>query len=161
MNNIKSTHIEIAIAKHYGWRQNIIVPNVSWGFSCHECDMLIINKSGYAIEIEIKTTKYDLLKDKQKKHNHNDDRIRELYFAVPSKLRDIALQNIPERAGLFVISNHHSEYDSQLYIYDAQIVRNAIKNKYTKPLTIDEINLITRLGCMRIWNLKNKLIQKQ
>ena len=44
--------IECAVAECFGVRNNIIVPNVSWGFfATHEADMIIINKSGYLTEV--------------------------------------------------------------------------------------------------------------
>ena len=58
---ITTIEMEVAIAAYFGFRQNIIVPNISWGFMNHEADMFIVRKSGYAIEIEIKRSKSDLL----------------------------------------------------------------------------------------------------
>ena len=46
--------MEIAIARSWNYRRHLIVPNVSWGFGVHECDLLVISPSGYATEIEIK-----------------------------------------------------------------------------------------------------------
>jgi len=35
-----SQHVEIAVAKHFGYRQNLIVPNVHWGLGlAYEADM--------------------------------------------------------------------------------------------------------------------------
>ena len=65
--NITLPEIELAIAKYYGTREHIIVPNISWGFDyMHECDMFIIKKSGYAVEVEIKRSKNDLINDFKK-----------------------------------------------------------------------------------------------
>jgi hypothetical protein len=36
---ITTAEIEVVIAKHFGIRQNIIVPNISWGFDSHEMDL--------------------------------------------------------------------------------------------------------------------------
>lgn len=75
------------------------------GLGLHECDLLILSGFGYATEIEIKTNKYDLLKDKEKKHNHISGLIKKIYFAIPEKVElNFALTNIPKRAGLIVIN---------------------------------------------------------
>lgn len=54
--NLSIQQIELAIAQMFGIRNNIIVPNVSWGFfDTHEADLVIINKSNYLTEVEIKS----------------------------------------------------------------------------------------------------------
>ena len=92
--------IEIAIANHFDYRRNIIVSNVSWGMNIHECDLLVLTKSGYATEVEIKISKSDILRDKNKIHGHIHKKIKKLYFAVPENLRN-CVDFIPERAGFF------------------------------------------------------------
>lgn len=52
--NLSIHEIELAVAQVFGIRNNIIVPNVSWGFfATHEADLVIINKTGYMTEVEI------------------------------------------------------------------------------------------------------------
>lgn len=69
---ISTLQCEVAIMKHFGIRANLIVPNVSWEIyslpfrTLHECDILILSNSGYATEVEIKISKADLLKDREK-----------------------------------------------------------------------------------------------
>jgi len=65
---LKTSDIEFAVAKYFNFRKNLIVPNVSWGFNIHECDLLIVRKSGYAIEVEIKISKSDFKADFKKIH---------------------------------------------------------------------------------------------
>ena len=107
--------IEIALMKYFNFRQNLIVPNIGWGIidsymnSLHECDLLVLSQANYAIEIEIKTNKYDLLRDNKKKHGHIHNYIKFLYFAVPQDLQEMALQNIPERAGLLIVKRYFFE----------------------------------------------------
>ena len=69
--------MECAVARYMDFRTNLVVPNVSWGFEVHECDLLIVTKTGYAYEVEIKRSKADLKKDIEKKHGHNS---RGVYF---------------------------------------------------------------------------------
>ena len=53
--------IEIAIANHLNTNQNLIVPNISYGLGFHyELDLLVVTKSNYADEIEIKISKFIL-----------------------------------------------------------------------------------------------------
>jgi len=85
-SDISYLDIELAIANHYGIRQHIIVPNyyINFGTSIdHECDLIIIKRSGYAEEIEIKMSKSDFMADFKKKHIHTDERLQYLYYAMP------------------------------------------------------------------------------
>ena len=82
---ITTAEMEVAIAKYFGIRTHIVVPNVSWGFFNHECDLFLIRKSGYGFEVEIKRSKSDMMADFKKKHSHGDrrNRIVQLYYAFP------------------------------------------------------------------------------
>ena len=86
MDYMTCAEIELKLVKWFNPRTHLIVPNVSWGFTSHECDLLIMSKSGYLIEVEIKVSLPDLKKDLLKKHGHKEDRIKYLYFAIPQKL---------------------------------------------------------------------------
>jgi len=99
---ITSLDIEIAVAKHFGWRQNVIVPNVHWGLGLHyEADLVVLRPSGWAIEIEIKISAADIRADLKKLRQHNSPLFRELYFAVPECLTENP--NIPAHAGILSV----------------------------------------------------------
>lgn len=142
MKKLNCLDIENAIANFFNPRLNIIVPNVSWGLFLHECDILVLTKSGYAYEIEIKTDKYDLIKDSKKKHGHWNIKLSRLYFAIPDYLREYT-QHIPERAGILIVSEGGF----------VELKRKPeIKNEY--KFTREERLKLAELGTMRIWNLK-------
>lgn len=147
-NKIKTVDMEIILAYYFGIRNNLIVPNVSWGMFNYEIDLLILSKGGYATEIEIKVSKSDLLADKNKNHGHVNNMIKYLYFAIPDHIDiDFTLNNIPERSGLICIKNNER----------VEIIKKPIKNKDAKPFTTDDKFQLARLGAMRIWKLKNTL----
>lgn len=142
---MKSTEIEIAIANHFNPRRNLIVPNVSWGMGMHECDLLIVSRSGYATEIEIKVSRSDLIKDAEKKHGHRHNKISRLYFAIPSSLVP-HIQYVPDHAGIVEVRG----------LWDLHWIRNApALNKY--QFTSQEMYDLARLGSLRVWPLKRKL----
>jgi len=156
---ITTIEMEEAISRFFGVRTNIIVPNLSWGLSgMHECDMFIVKKSGYAVEVEIKRTKADLLADFKKKHDHSDIRIREFYYALPAKLLETCTELIPEHAG--IISCNRSPWNTRKTVH-ASIKRSATIRKDARKLTQEEQFKVAKLGTMRIWSLKNKLIKLQ
>ena len=150
--NITTVEIEEAIFRFFNPRVNIIVPNVSWGLNFgHEIDILVCTKSGYCTEVEIKISKQDILADKKKKHSHEDNRLKYLYFAVPYHLKDFALEHIPKRAGLIAV------YDRNGFLVPKK-VRKAKCRKNCIKLSDQEINKLLRLGCMRLhrW-IKDKI----
>lgn len=147
---MKTIEMEIALMQYLGIRQNIIVPNVSWSFLPYEADLVVLTKSGYATEIEIKISKADLKKDKEKRHTHNSDYFKYLYFAVPVELTEFALKEIPGKAGLYEIGRYGN------WNMVKQIKRPVL-NKYHKKWTNSERLKLAEIGCMRILGLKQKL----
>lgn len=150
--------IEIAMMQLFPPRQNIVVPNVSWGMnllsqhgyvSLHECDILILSKGNYATEIEIKISKSDLLADKKKAHGHYHEHIARLYFAVPDTLVDVAVDAIPERAGLYSVKAGKIP----------KLIRQCKRNKNCSRWTEKDRLKLAHLGTMRILGLKKKNIE--
>lgn len=157
---MKTIEVEEAVARMFGIRQNLIVPNISWGLGLHECDLLVIRMSAYAVEVEIKVTRADLKKDAEKRHGHESDKIKEFYYAVPEKLYDACVQFTPITAGIIVVSDADaSDPFFEPYWRKASIKRPATVRKDARRLTPAEVSQVARLGCMRIWSLKEKLIK--
>lgn len=153
---MNAKEVELAVVNYFNARQNLIVPNVSWGFMGlhYEADLVVLRKSGYAIEIEIKVSRADLIKDKEKKHTHDCKKFKELYFAIPKKLlKDI--EHIPEKAGILVCEK--IEYENKFY-YRAKLERRAVSNGAERLELKDKYEL-ARLGTLRIWNLKRKILE--
>ena len=141
---LNTSKMELILARFFNYRQHMIVPNVSWGFHIHECDLFIITKAHYAYEVEIKISKKDLKNDFKKRHKHSDNRIRKLFFAIPKELNnDDCIKNIPERAGVIVVENNR-----------CFIVRRAEINKGAKKLSDQDCINISRLGVLRYWKLR-------
>jgi hypothetical protein len=154
IDKLTTIEIEERVAQYFGPRQSLIVPNISWGMNIHECDLLIVRKSGYGIEVEIKISRADLKKDAEKTHHHNDSRIREFYFAIPDYLQD-SIEFIPKHAGIIVVNRVYN-YGDHVY---CRIIRDAEVNKKCTKFTEAEMFNIARLGTMRIWSLKRKIIE--
>lgn len=151
---MNSSDIEIAAARHFNYRLNIIVPNVSWGMGLqYEADLVVLRPSDYAIEIEIKTSKADVERDLHKRHRHDSRLFRELWFAVPEYLsRD---SNIPDAAGILAIEDLEHGFKPVK-------IRPPKPNKAALRWTSNQKNKLLHLGMMRIWGLKENLsAQKQ
>jgi len=153
---MKTLEMEVLLARHFGWRQNIIVPNVYWGMGFHyEMDLLIITKAGYGYEVEIKVSKQDLIKDKEKRHCHDSKKIKGLWFAIPQSLLKHQ-EHIPERAGIIAVDEDRSQSS---WHRCKRIRQPQIMNKY--EFKNSEIMELTRLGMMRIWSLKETIVNYQ
>ena len=146
MNYETANEIELAIAKFFGIRKYVIVPNVSWGFLQYEADMLILTSSLYAWEVEIKVSVADLLRDQHKRHSHDSPYVRRLWFAIPECLESSA-DHIPFRAGILVVKKNGKV---------VQCRKPKILN--CRKLSETDSFKIARLGVMRIWSLKEKII---
>jgi hypothetical protein len=147
MNYETSGEIEIAIARWFGIRKYVIVPNVSWGFLPYEADMLILTKSKYVWEVEIKVSRSDLLRDGNKRHQHNTPKVRKLWFAIPEKLEG-CIEQIPERAGVLVVDRTGRVTTSS---------RSPTANPIARKLSDEECFQLARLGALRVWPLKEKI----
>lgn len=143
--------IELALARYFNTRENLIVPNISWGLGLHEIDLLVLTSSAYAYEIEIKTSLSDLKADKNKKHQHLSNKIRRLYFAIPLELKEKALNNIPERAGLFTIEENTK----------VTLIKPPLINLRARKFNDKEIKKLYELSNMRLWNLKEVIYRLQ
>jgi len=75
----------------------------------NETDFLVLNKSGYLLDVEIKVSLQDYKKDFTKIHKHHvlknrgysEECPNRFYYAVPTNL--ITVDDLPEYAGLYYI----------------------------------------------------------
>lgn len=155
---ITTLEIEVGVANYFGIRQNIVVPNVSWGLvDMHECDLFLIKKSGFAVEVEIKISKSDFMADLRKPHGHVDghNRIVEFYYAMPKSLLDKIKDLIPKNAGIIECDRFISP-PHNIFVH---VIRQPKRIKGARKLTIEEQLKVARLGTLRIWKLKKNLIK--
>lgn len=158
---ISTQEMEVAIAKMFGIRTHIIVPNISWGLpGMHEVDLFIIKPSKFVVEVEIKRSKSDFLADFKKGHNHVDKqkRISEFYYAFPIDIYEKCKDLVPENAGIIVCERFINYRNVE--IVNARIKRKAKWIKDSRKLTEEEQLKVSKLGTMRIWRLKEKLNKK-
>ena len=143
--------MEVAVSKLIGWRENVIIPNVSWGFDLqHECDLLVMNSSRRLTEIEIKVSAQDLKRDFQKPHGHSSPKISRLVYAVPEKVLALAREIVPPQNGIIVV-----RFCDRKSRYEADWIRRC--RHRGQPITEGEALRLLRLGCIRIWPMKERL----
>ncbi len=154
--------IEIGLALHFDIRKNIIVPNVSWGLLNHEADLLILSKSGYLTEVEIKRSWTDFLADFKKGHGHKDKKIMYRYYAVPKSIHQKCADKLreadPYRSwGLITYDDTYGD----CYVNIEYVPSNHGYHSADKKLYLEEQLQLARLGALRIWGLKRKIIDSR
>lgn len=137
---------------------HLVVPNVAWGLGIHECDLLSVTKAGYATEIEIKISVADTKKDMDKKHNHESNKLKYLYFAMPEDIYDKAKEFVPKRAGIYIV---------KAYMWRKQMRYKVIQkrkpkvNKDHRKLTDEEYVQLQRLAAMRYFSLLRRYVREK
>lgn len=131
--------------------------------------MLVLSKSGYLTEIEIKRSWTDFLADFKKGHHHESDLIKYFYYCVPKsildKVYDYLYDNNIEYTGIIT-------YDEDLFleIYQKKVkpFREGDNVSYYSPamqnyrkLFLEEQLELARYGAMRSILLKEKIIDLQ
>lgn len=147
------TEIEVALAGYFDWTRNLIVFNVT-GLSIlmnHECDMLILSKTGYLTEIEIKRTWSDFLNDFKKKHHHESDIIKSFFYCIPLSIEEKVKEYIASNK---IQCNGIITYNEDLMLKTSNIFTPNFR-KYRK-LFLEEKFELARLGAMRVIPMKQK-----
>jgi hypothetical protein len=157
---ITCLEIELALKRMFDPRRQLVVPNVSWGAGLHECDLLVISKAGYATEVEIKTNMQDLKRDSKKSHLHLHPKLRALYYALTADMidRHSALDHIPETAGVIKMYRASDGNEAAAGRVCAFTIREAVETDANK-WSPQEVAEIYRLGALRIWTLKEKVLK--
>ena len=143
--NIHEIEYAISRTKTFNFLTNDVLINISWGFLYHEADMLVVSKSGYISEIEIKRSVADLKLDFKKKHTHSSQIINKFYYAVPKSLVEKTKELLKENNRIAGIIS---------YTEDKKIIveENAPNLKKRKITDIERLKLL-RLGNMKIWKM--------
>ena len=156
----KLTVDEIQLALHnsgiWNKRQDIFVPNLSFGLLNHEADLVILTKSGYLTEVEIKRSWEDFKADFKKDHEHKDEHVYYFYYCVPESIKDRVVSFLEERKG------NTLRPAVLYYTEEGEIIRmpGGWVRAGGRKLFLEEQLTVARLGCMRVWNLKEKLITR-
>lgn len=158
--------IEFAIARLFGVRDNIIVPNISWGFFItHEADLLIMSRTGYLTEVEIKRSYNDLLADFKKTTSHYEGKVEHMYYAVPVSIADKSWKAITESFCGQTVKCGLLTYDERGFakeVVKAPSISSILhRNKQDHKLFVEEQLQIARLGTMRYWSMQERILTKQ
>lgn len=172
MNTERSLYeIEVALSKSdaFNFVRNIIAFNVN-GMSgslniFHECDMLVLSKSGYLTEIEIKRSWSDFLADFKKEHSHESmGIIKYFYYCIPEGLLDKVYDKLEDMKVDYTGLITYSE-DLTIRFHGCRRVDSDGRHFYCfteqypyRKLFLEEQLQVARFGAMRAIKLKEKFI---
>ena len=143
---------DLIVSKEGGVRKNLCVPNVSWGMNIdYEADLLIITKSGYCTEYEIKRSYSDFLADMKKdKCAHKALWVYKFFYVIPLGIKDKVLKYFEDKGEEPPAIICYSEDKRLSCCGGFPYVKGGRK------MFLEEILKVARLGTLRYWNLRNK-----
>ena len=157
---------EMIIRKEVSLRNEIAIPNLSWGMLEYEADLVVINKTGYMREYEIKRSFQDLKADFKKKCYHDAEQVYQFFYVLPISIKEKALelfrmhQSDEAYIKAFGESTERCEalpavifYNDEGHIVDRTRFGGHLRGKHRK-LFLEEKLTITRLISLRYWNLR-------
>ena len=143
--NIHEIEYQIAKFKKFDFVKNDVLINISWGFLFHEADMLVVSKTGYITEIEIKRSYADLKNDFVKKHTHSSSMITRFYYAVPEALVEKTKALLAQHDRVAGIISYSEKKRINIVVEAPNLKKRKITNE-------ERLKLL-RLGNMRVWKM--------
>lgn len=133
-----------------------MLPNLSYGLLDYEADFVVLSKSGYLTEVEIKRSWEDFKADFKKLHRHDAEQVYYFYYCVPESIYDKVIEFLKAKYG----DNVHTPA-VLYYTEQGQVVRTGFGFPYNegkhRKLFIEEQLKIVRLASLRYWNLLEKI----
>lgn len=159
--------IEIGLANKFEWKRNVVTFNIcGWSGTLpifHECDVLVMSKSGYLTEVEIKRSFVDFKNDFKKHRTPNSyNLIKNFWYCVPEGIHEKCFQYWKQnplsfRINGFITYNEY-QFDEWGPVFREHIVENPETLPVRKPvkLSIEQQFEVARLASMRVIGMKEK-----
>lgn len=147
-------HLALRNSGLWNKRSDIMVPNLSWGLLSYEADFVIVSKSGYMTEIEIKRSWEDFKADFKKDHRHNDERVYYFAYCVPEGISDRVIAYLKEKKQdeRYIILPAVLTYSEDMRIGTTELkIFDNLNVKNRRKLFLEEMFMIARLGQLRYW----------
>jgi len=157
----------ISNSSFFNIRNDIAIPNLSWSLLPYEADLIILNKSGYISEFEIKRSYEDLKHDFNKKTYHDSELIYKFYYVLPLCLEEKAQELFDKHTQdenyikLFGKTTENiKHYPAVLYYDEDGKIKTNKQSPYLwgkhRKLFLEEKVTLMRLLSIRYWNLRMK-----
>lgn len=164
---IQQIHLALRNSGLWNKRTDIMIPNLSWGLLPYEADFVVLSKSGYLTEVEIKRSWEDFKADFKKNHNHDAEQVYYFYYCVPvsiiGKVKEFLMEKYGERhfigapAVLWYDENGRIRrlVDDDQRCFGSHYAACLNDAKHRK-LFLEEQLTVARLGQLRYWSLLEK-----
>ena len=157
---IQQIHLALRNSGLWNKRTDIMIPNLSWGLLPYEADFVVVSKSGYLTEVEIKRSWEDFKADFKKGHNHDAEQVYYFYYCVPESILDRVKSYLEERYPDKFRRPAVLYYDESggIHVLRFGTVYAASLSPHVKhrKLFLEEILTVARLGQLRYWSLLEK-----
>ena len=162
----KLTVREIQLAIRNSWycdvRNNLIIPNVSWGLLPYEADLLVVKPSGLCAEFEIKRSFEDFKKDFTKHHTHDCKIIAYFYYVIPEAIKDkvkaFIVEHFEDSAWYPAVIIYNEQGNLSRLVYDELGYLGCDRRKNYEKVTPEQRVTLGRLVSIRYWNTLEELI---
>ncbi len=159
---INTLQMELSLTKFFNPIRNLIIPNVRHGFLKYEADLIVMTKSGYLSEVEIKISKSDFDNDFKKKHSHGSKKIKYFYYAFPKDLMEKynLIEEVPNHAGVISVDRRRLrtlKINPFHKNHSGCEIEKKPKLLYNYKLSLEEQYKLARLGAIRVWSLKQRM----
>ena len=141
-------YIRAKVAAYLRYERQYPIIAFERGFDYHSRpDILAVTTARFLVEVEVKTSLADFRNDAKKykwrlyessSRYHREQRPRQFYFAVPGKLKEKVLKELPEGAGLLEVT------DTPGLACKVWAVRKAPVNRNAKRLSLRDLIKMVR-----------------
>lgn len=169
---IQQIHLALRNSGLWNKRTDIMIPNLSWGLLPYEADFVVVSKSGYLTEVEIKRSWEDFKADFKKNHNHDAEQVYYFYYCVPvsiiSKVKEFLMEKYGERYSLCAPAvlwydesgNVRVAVDDNQRCFGMHYASSISPNVKHRKLFLEEQLTVARLGQLRYWSLLEKHLEE-
>ncbi len=160
----KLYEIEVGLSKleEFNFVKNLVVFNVNGSSSIlfldHECDVLVLSKSGYLTEIEIKRSWEDFKADFKKKYFHNScGVIKRFYYCVSELFADKVVEYLKDNnVDCYGVIVYNEKGDIG---FEYRMLHQSSDRISVHKLYIEQQLYLAKLGSMRAIGLKEKILE--
>ena len=169
---IQQIHLALRDSGLWNKRTDIMIPNLSWGLLPYEADFVVLSKSGYLTEVEIKRSWEDFKADFKKNHNHDAEQVYYFYYCVPvsivGKVKEFLMEKYGERYFLCAPAvlwydesgNVRVAVDDNQRCFGSHYAASVSPNVKHRKLFLEEQLTVARLGQLRYWSLLEKHLEE-
>lgn len=144
-----------ALARHFQWFQQKMITEFEIG-GLRE-DLVIVSRAGYATVVEIKVSRADWLKDRNKNRWPLPKQVSRLFYAVPASVYEKGIPpHVPLAAGILVVRDGGTWQG-----YDSVVEERAAARVKADKLPEKRLRQIEEAFYYRFWRLQMDQLRRR